>query len=444
MNGIVKRLPTDSMRLPNETPMLQNFLDAELLSDIGDEGEKFSALEQAAPVIAKSLTEDLGKLVPFTLVALDPEAAESELAFIEAEVAVKENWKTLRNKHKEMPRQLLRAVIWEALEQVGNADEDLAAVIWLTATSYLPYSKLGGRALPLCQKLVQRMGEKLEKKATSEWATNTEVKSAKFPVWNLELGSVKIDPDEFTQLFAAAAGPSDEQGTALQNANRFWPATNQHTQWAHQFAPRAARAVAAVANKAAESIFAALQPLEGNLQKHGAAVNAAVHAATNAAVASVIAQQRRSDLLWWKQTLFSESRRRSYRGLTGASAAILMAHDLTQSLPAFVPQSVEFLLRETLRDAVPPSNSLTTFEELLADLKKDAQGLALGELLEGGEVSDGRLCLATFVEEMLAGRLQPEDLGKRVGLNLKDKIAAEELSVWVFRDLQARRLIEGE
>ena len=58
--------------------------------------------------------------------------------------------------------------------------------------------------------------------------------------------------------------------------------------------------------------------------------------------------QRRTNLLWWKEALFSPSARISYRELSPTDAAVLMAFDMHQQIPTFSPASVAAFLRETV------------------------------------------------------------------------------------------------
>ena len=421
--------------------MLQQFLDAELLG-IGDEVEKFGFLEKAVPTIVKSLKENREKLVPFTLVALDSDALDTEPAFVEVEAAVKEHWKTLRSKFKEVPRQIFRAVILEALEQLGKEDEVASAIIWLTGSSFLSYGSIEERALPLCRGLFAQLGDKMEEKAVNEWTLEPSSKPLKLPALNVKLPdakAVKVNVDQLAKEMAAAAGPQDQQGQTAENPNQFWPNSAQH--WAYQFAPRAAKGIGATIDKASKDILASLDPLEDGLSKYGSAINAAVQKAIDSAVSGVVAQQRRAGLIWWKETLFSEARRRSYRGLNGSETAFLMAYDLHQNVPSFSPQSVEFLLRETVRSAIGAAQQPSDLVAVLSELGLDKNNLRLAELVTADE-NQGRATLTKFIVLFLSGKVKEADLKKKTGLPANGKIEAEDLAVWIFRDLQARSLVE--
>jgi hypothetical protein len=132
--------------------MLQEFLDSALLQ-IEDESEKFAWLRTAAEKIAEELVADRWRIVPFIMIALDSEAPSDDPVFGQIEAAVKTQWTTIRARYKDTPVQNYRGVLWEAIELAGQKDPSLAAIIWLTGSSYLPLSSLEQRARFHCEEL---------------------------------------------------------------------------------------------------------------------------------------------------------------------------------------------------------------------------------------------------------------------------------------------------
>src|SRR3546814_8965848 len=63
---------------------------------------------------------------------------------------------------------------------------------------------------------------------------------------------------------------------------------------------------------------------------------------------SIQAVERRSKLLWWKETLYSSSLKDSYRSVNEIVQPIIMADDLYQQLHDIAPVSVDYLLKDTL------------------------------------------------------------------------------------------------
>ena len=424
--------------------MLQEFLDAGLLQ-IKDETEKFSALKHAAEAIAKSLEGEPGKLIPFTLVALDPEVPKDDPAILEAEEAVKVNWTTVRARYKETPVQNYRGVLWEALELAAHDAPRAAAVIWLTGSSYLPLSRLEKRAHVVCRAFLRRMGDQAEAEAVKSWTVKPASLELKVPTLDLaaeQLSYGTIDKAKLADALLRAAGPLGS--TNPPNHNPYWSHNNQ--QWAQEFGTRAADAVKQQADIAlktsGEGVVAHFKRLETPLKKFGAALGDTVQKAVKQAVNGTLSQQRRSALLWWKETLYSESRKRGYRGLNTADTSVLMAHDLHKEVLPFTPQSVDYLLRETMRSAQPSSLNPVKLSAFIDDLKRDEQALALSELFP--EVTEtGRLGLLDFSVGVLRGQWPASALTDRTGLLPTRSLPPDELAVVLFHDLQAHLLIEA-
>ena len=60
----------------------------------------------------------------------------------------------------------------------------------------------------------------------------------------------------------------------------------------------------------------------------------------------VAADNMRAEVLYWKEALFSPSKKVSYRQLSPDGAVYWAAQDLHLRVPRFHPLSIEFFLRE--------------------------------------------------------------------------------------------------
>jgi len=85
---------------------------------------------------------------------------------------------------------------------------------------------------------------------------------------------------------------------------------------------------------------------------------------------NITANNKRSELLWWKDSLYSRSLNASYRSLNPLNAAVCMALDLAKEVDAIYPESVDYLLRETLKDV---HGEQAEEERLLTDWLKGQQ-----------------------------------------------------------------------
>src|SRR5258706_11555389 len=108
-----------------------------------DEDEKLKHLQQTAQDLAGKPSKGRNDVIKSVLVALDPEAPPTEPALEKAETALKKHWPTIKAKFPDIPRQVLRGILLETLRLRAEKDPKTAAIIWLTGSSYIPYSHLG-------------------------------------------------------------------------------------------------------------------------------------------------------------------------------------------------------------------------------------------------------------------------------------------------------------
>ena len=124
-----------------DNEFLQSFLKTGLF-EIGDNDNRLESLRKSIAELQKKFEEDFTLLPKYTLVAIDPNIPDTEPALIDTEDIVIQYWETLRSKYPEMPRNILRGVILNALNNVGRNDTIAARIIFLTALNFYPYAKL--------------------------------------------------------------------------------------------------------------------------------------------------------------------------------------------------------------------------------------------------------------------------------------------------------------
>lgn len=429
--------------------ILQGFLDAGMLSMV-EEDEKLKHLQETAQDLAAKPPKVKTDLINHTLIALDPAAAPDEPVFEKVETALKKHWQTFRAKFPDAPRQLLRAIIFESLRLRGEKDAATAAIIWWTGASYLPYTDLG-REREVCSAFLLGMGDIAEKKAAEEWANSYDYTAPDLPPFEVsfEEKGYMINDKSLTKQLAAASGPQDAEGQATgPNPNPNWP--NSASAWSYHFAPRAATGIKAVVDASlaalGNNMMEGFKQAGASLSSHAAAINEAVHGAIDQVAKSAKANERRNQLLWWRQTLYSPTLKQSYREVDHAIAALVMGYDVHKQVADYYPQSVEFLLREAVRNIVAAKDSdradgMTLFE-FCKQIQTNERASEIKQELKAS-VSDepGRISLLRCVKNTLAGDLlDAERLADRVGLKRDTIITLEDLAVWMLRDMQAYRL----
>ena len=119
-----------------------------------------------------------------------------------------------------------------------------------------------------------------------------------------------------------------------------------------------------------------------------------------------------------------------------------MAHDLSTLVPALAPASVTYVLGEAVaaisRD---DSNEPWSVETLLDALR--TSDLNLREAIPDTTTTNGRVPLFALVAKAIGGnRVAREDVSGRTGIDPGLEISLPDFSMWMFRDIQARRLTE--
>jgi hypothetical protein len=433
---------TGFARLFMTNSLLQRFLDAGLF-DIGDDDERLKIFQASATDLAKEIAEKPEKAICATLVAIDPAASDNDPVLEEAETAVKKHWQAFKNKYAERPKGLLRPVLLEALQAASADSPAIAAAIWYSGVSLLPFLE-PHKERALVKEVFESMGTATEREAEKLWAPgafDAELNLPKFSVKFGEHTNGKVDRKALEQGMTDAVGPQNQSGQAGKDPNQHWPNANHN--WAYQFAPRAASAVASAVEKAiaplAGQAAVISEQLEPALKKFGKEVNAGVTNWVGAAVGSI---RQRSELIWWKETLYSPTLRRSYRGLTPAEIAVTMAQDLHAIAPAPCPQSVEYFLRETLCASCPENPELS-FAEIL-DAANRSNDLSKILVPAKQVIAPRRTSLLSTLSISRHTALKMDTLPACLGVRGDSKLPASELAVWLFRDAQALSLISDQ
>lgn len=414
-----------------ENTFFQKFLETGLF-DIGDQDERLEHLEKSISDLQKILEKDLSKIPKYTLVALDPNISDKEPVLKEVEDVVTEYWKTLRIKHKEMPRQILRGVILNALYELGKSDVKIARIIYLTGSNYYPYAKLG-RDKEIIENLLSELAELAEEDAIKEWSFIEEEPSLKLTALKLKefkLGSVNLDKTKLkAEMLKSVQKVASGHGT-------------QHggeSAWGEHFANTSSNGIAAAFQIAINQFNESLSPdsIETPINKFFSAFKKSLDDNLKASFSSMVAVERRSKLLWWKETLYSQSLKMSYRELDKNLLPVIMSSDLYQQLPAITPVSVDFLLKDTLYLLLNKEEEIN-FENYLKAIKDDKSTLL--SYLDNINEAEGRISLTDFIGLFINDKVAIKDFQNKTGIDLKEKTTFNALGVSILHDLMAQYL----
>lgn len=413
---------------------LQDFLKTGLF-DIGDSDERLKWLQSSIGDLQKIFEKDYSLLPNYTLVALDPNISDTESVMIETETIITTHWKALRGKYTELPRNIIRGVIINSLNNVGEADPLAARIIYLTALNFFPYAKLNSEKL-LIEGMLNSLGEISEKNAIEEWSLIDEEPSLKIgtlKVSGFKIGAVKLDDSNLSEALKVAARHSPE-------------GYQQHAhsqQWGDHFSNNATPAITQLITDGLASLAKKVDAtsLETSLNKFFSDFKKTLDANLKTSLSSLTAVERRSKLLWWKETLYSPSQKRSYRGLDKNLLPILMSEDLNFQVPKITPISVDYLLRDTLFLLNDKKDDSISFTSYLSEITKEGNKIILKPYFQNPDETDGRISITNFISLLVNDRISISDFKKRTGIDATEQITLGELSVVVLHDLLTQRLI---
>lgn len=413
--------------------------------DLNGDDSKLEKLRDTAKDLAAILRKRPAKATHFTMVAADPGIAAADPSIVEAMDALRQRWQTISNTHKGLPVAILRAILLDAIVQAARADDTIAVAFVNTARNALAYAQVANEA-EIWRQAVSEIETKVDERAEAEWTTpeKISVPSMNYTPTNPEGGSVEkleVNLETLKERISAATNPNG--GT---NPNPYWIQNNPQ-QWGHAFAERLAMALAQPINTMAASLAAAPVDLTGPFSGLAEAVAGHVDKALASFSDATAGLQRRTNLLWWKEAMYSPSAHASYLDLPSFDAAALMALDLHKQVPTYSPASVSALLRQTI-NALPsaegsPGKGKREFEHLVRDATGSTTMGPFRELAATyAPTPTGRgplLSLLGYPRE--ATTVEAAALRDYAGVDATTTMSPSEWGTYLFRELQAARAI---
>ncbi len=428
--------------MPNN--LLQAYLNKQFIKT-SDEGN-VANLKKAAIEVSKRLTKKKKKILPFTLVAIDPFIAENDPAVVEVEKIIIAKWPAFKNsvtQTKDKATTYIRIVILEALSQLAK-DELFAAIIWHTSRNVISYLKISNEGV-LLREFLLGIGNDIEASSKVSWGINNSPNIPPFTNANFNIDAVKpakVNEEGLTSHLKAAAVHSGWKTQAGGGENPHHQGQNTFN-WPKFFAERAAKGITEEVNTAFVNQIKAVNSIPTSLQKeldkYFSQLQPFFEQISQTLTQGVIVNNKRSELLWWKQTLFSPSLDKSYRSFEPVSLAISMAADLANLVAPIYPCSIDFLLKEALKDV--QGDQIDTPKEL-ADLIEQASKMNKNEkelLRLLVSETEGRKPFGTALANILAGITSP-DIFTETGIDKKAKISLADFAVWLFHDIQAAKI----
>ena len=297
--------------------------------------------------------------------------------------------------------------------------------------------------------IVGEIETKVEARAESEWATPAsigvpEIEFNTPSAVEIRISSKKMGNNVLSQELQAAAGPMSHvpnQGRGNTGGNPHW--AHEHPQhWVYEFGTRMAEAVGEAINRATTNLSVEGVNLRGVTEDVAKVMSQHLTTTLHGVCRATAGLQRRTNLLWWKEALFSPCARMSYRDMSTFDATALMAFDMHRQIPTLSPASVAAFLQEAVislptidQEQKTPIRELvekTRDAGILADLRTEAGKLVTAPKGRGS-------VLALIGHPDAVPQIDDRRFRDLVGVKPDTALTLPDWSVWIFRELQAAR-----
>lgn len=421
---------------------LMRFLEIGAIDLKGDD-IKLEKLRATAKDLSAVLKKAPAKTVCFTMAAADPGIASDDPTIREAMTALRKQWETVSNAYARPPVAILRAILLDAIVLAARLDDAISVAFVNTARNALAQAETSNEE-EVWREAVGEIETKVDARAEEEWATPEMIAVAALqyspPVAvTASFKPIKVERSTLNTQMHAAAGPWG--GT---NSNQYQPNHNpQH--WSAEFASKMSVAVA----QAIDSAIEGLQPAPIDLSKPLTALANAVAVHVDNVLASfstaTAGLQRRTNLLWWKEALYSPSAHESYLDLPPYEAAALMALDLHEQVPTYSPASVSAFQKESIRCLPAEPSGADGGKREVAVLVQDARTTAFMQPFRSlaaqyAQAAEGRGPLLSVIgHPQNPGAIDAGKFRALVGIDATAKMTPAEWGTYLFRELQSAR-----
>lgn len=423
------------------TEILMKFLKLGLI-DLQGSDEKLDKLETTSISLSKILELSPSKALAYTLIALDPQAPENDPVVQETISILEENWTTYFNTFASTPIQVVRALLLQALVISAEENKQVAIAFVSIIRNVLPHMEIGNE-MDMWSELVKKFESELNIAAEKEWTTPEKISVEAFsysPPKQIKVSSadVTLNYEALKKGIEKASGPRNSNSETT-NGNKYTVAHGEP--WIHEFVPRMTTAITEVIDTA--FVEAKIKPIDLTkpLQELSTAVADHIDSTLEAVSRATVGLQRRTSLIWWKESLYSQSASSSYRQMPIDIAAAIMAFDLFNQVPTCSPASVSAFLSESILLLTKDENEK---EVGLADRFREVQQSKYADSLRKYIQNlfkdiKGRGPILRFLTSDLSPNNQ--QFGELTGLAPDTQISNSEWASWVFRELQAIRAV---
>ena len=421
---------------------LMRFLEIGAIDLKGDD-TKLEKLRATAKDLSTVLKKTPANTVCFTMAAADPDIASDDPTIQEAMAALRKQWETVSNAYARPPVAILRAILLDAIVLAARSDDAISVAFVNTARNALAQAETSDEEA-VWREAVGEIEAKVDARAEDEWATPEmiEVKALNYaapPATPQKMKVPAVNRENLETLIHRASGPWGGNGS-----NPHAPSNNPQS-WSSSFAEKMSAVIADELETMAKGVAPVPVDLAGPLSALATAVGTHVQKALESFSGATAGLQRRTNLLWWKEALYSPSAHESYLDLPPYEAAALMALDLHEQVPTYSPASVSSFLKETIRCLPAEPSGADGAKKEAAVLVQDARTTTFMHPFRNlaaqyVQAAEGRgPLLAVIGHPQNPGAIDAARFRTLVGIDATAKMSPAEWGTYLFRELQSAR-----
>lgn len=413
--------------------------------DLKGDDTKLEKLRATAKDLSAVLKKAPAKTVCFTMAAADPGIASDDPTIQEAMTALRKQWETVSNAYARPPVAILRAILLDAIVLAARLDDAISVAFVNTARNALAQAETSEEE-EVWREAVGEIETKVDARAEEEWATPEmiTVDPLQYTPPTVAAQKVKsptVDREALETSIHRSAGP-----WAGSPGNQYSP-SNQPQQWAASFAERMSAVIGSELDVMAKGLTPTPVDLAGPFTALAAAVGTHVQKALESFSGATAGLQRRTNLLWWKEALYSPSAHESYLELPPYEAAALMALDLHEQVPTYSPASVSSFLKEAIRCLPADPSGADGGKREVVELVQDARTAAFMQPFRNlaaqyVQAAEGRGPLLSVIgHPQNPAAINAGQFRALVGIDATAEMTPAEWGTYLFRELQSARAI---
>ena len=322
----------------------------------------------------------------------------------------------------------------EALYTKAKGNSDFARLIWLVGSNVIAFYARGSEKNVLTETLYQ-IGETVEQEAIKLWSLSSTENNENIESLKMSLSQLKTIESEITDFkneFQAAAQFANSHPNHWQHVN------TSITTFANSIRDSGADSI----EKLIREIYKKIQTNTSELSNQVAEFLTKLDNTFRVlSLQNSATLRNRSQLLWWKESLYSKSLGVSYRSIDVEYLPFVMAFDLYTEVEHIYPVSIDYFLKETIRTVTGKEDQLLTLEKFISLFAKgDLQKFVLDIKLNYSNC-DNRSSLLQFINSISKEEKSLSNAKEILGIDAKSELSTADFAVWIFHEFQAYKIV---